>query len=853
MESPPTSTISTTSTGQKRPAPGDHKRRSSKACLSCRNRKVRCDVIMGGQPCTNCKLDGLECIVKEPNRGRRPGSTNAKTRAAQAAALMQSQKSMPMPATPVVPASTSTPPANSTNSICQQSTTSASPRPRSPSRPTGADDLIVTLTFDGESSADDMHVAGPHPYPRIRRRSSTGNASVKVAASTARSQPARSEQSAPSMHSTHSTPAAINTSSHLLPSYIRPLPSHIGPRDVAYLAEKGALTIVDDAFRDELLRIYVNHVYPFMPAVDLTSFIGAIVQPPDHPRAHPLVSLLLFQAVMFASVTFADARFLLQYGFRSPKEARKVFFARVRLLYGMDCETDQRAVLQAVLLMTYWYDSPDDGKDTWYWMGIALTLAQVEGLHRNVQIKTLSFGEVQLRRRIWWSCVMRDRLMALGIRRPTRIHDEEFDCPPLSLEDFGMAELPLTPSLTETVAGDETSADDVSDPLRILFGNDPVYNPDSRRSLAVMAIELSRLCVCIGHILRSQYTVVGDHPAGSAFLLKASVVPKRSEAGKTDKEIDEHPDDLCRCDRELQDWHQAQHDTSRYIGIAAGSLRPEHRVAYLHQALLQLIYLAASSVLHRPQAVRNNALSRQRVSDAAVRITKIAFDLQCSKQLRFMSTSSIPAFLSACLVHLMAIRSSDEDVRNMSIGRFYQCMHALQELQDVYASAVYALRFIITVLHNTDIRVPMLPMFHSNILRPDVNGVTGRTDSDVSPAAVPQTDTDIEMDVNQSSAMARMSSTFASFVDANGVADYGAMGQSILGSYSQAWAPNGAQMNGQLNGMHNQMMPPPEMTPDMITASPYIHNWADMDGLVPSMVNFDPDPNALMGGVMSFI
>lgn len=35
----------------------------TEACISCRSRKVRCDVFFGGTPCTNCSLDGLGCVV----------------------------------------------------------------------------------------------------------------------------------------------------------------------------------------------------------------------------------------------------------------------------------------------------------------------------------------------------------------------------------------------------------------------------------------------------------------------------------------------------------------------------------------------------------------------------------------------------------------------------------------------------------------------------------------------------------------------------------------------------------------------------------------------------------------------
>ena len=44
------------------------KRRASKACQCCRARKVRCNVTEHGTPCTNCRLDEVECIVSESRR-----------------------------------------------------------------------------------------------------------------------------------------------------------------------------------------------------------------------------------------------------------------------------------------------------------------------------------------------------------------------------------------------------------------------------------------------------------------------------------------------------------------------------------------------------------------------------------------------------------------------------------------------------------------------------------------------------------------------------------------------------------------------------------------------------------------
>ena len=55
--------------------PKSVKRRASKACQCCRARKVRCNVVEHGAPCTNCRLDEVECIVSESKRKKYRQST----------------------------------------------------------------------------------------------------------------------------------------------------------------------------------------------------------------------------------------------------------------------------------------------------------------------------------------------------------------------------------------------------------------------------------------------------------------------------------------------------------------------------------------------------------------------------------------------------------------------------------------------------------------------------------------------------------------------------------------------------------------------------------------------------------
>jgi hypothetical protein len=71
------------------------RRRASRACLSCRSRKVRCDVTSEGTPCTNCRLDNVACRLTPSSRGRVRASTGSTTvpRAASSDTGERSQRS----------------------------------------------------------------------------------------------------------------------------------------------------------------------------------------------------------------------------------------------------------------------------------------------------------------------------------------------------------------------------------------------------------------------------------------------------------------------------------------------------------------------------------------------------------------------------------------------------------------------------------------------------------------------------------------------------------------------------------------------------------------------------------------
>ena len=339
--------------------------------------------------------------------------------------------------------------------------------------------------------------------------------------------------------------------------------------------------------------------------------------------------------------------------------------------------------------MTYWYETPDDQKDTWHWMGVSLSLAHTIGLHRNPEQSNMDLSRQRLWKRIWWSCFMRDRLIALGMRRPTRIKNEDCDVPMLVLDDFDIEPLPV-------------------ELVRMLGGCPAVRDSAKRLKLAKMCIEKAKLCLCISHVLAAQYSVL-SHKFGGTTETTMMLVPKKSAAESIE---------VMDCDQELDRWYQNLGEDLRYRVPGSKERANEHDgdVLTVHRALLNMIFLTTSSALHRPQvlpatpsptvAVGLQELSRKRVRDAATEITEVAQDLHDLDLVRFLPTTGVTVLLPAVIIHLLDIKSSDTTLRNASLRRFYQCMQVLQRLREMYASADFAFSFLEAAIRKANIEMP---------------------------------------------------------------------------------------------------------------------------------------------------
>ncbi|OQV04623.1 Fungal specific transcription factor domain-containing protein [Cladophialophora immunda] len=420
------------------------------------------------------------------------------------------------------------------------------------------------------------------------------------------------------------------------------------------------------------MRSYLHYVHPFLPLLDLEDIMLPLN---DHPRSNQ-ISVVLYQAVMFAAASFVSMEFLQKEGFNSQLDARKCLFQRVKLLVDFDVENDLLTLIKVLVLMTYWYDKPDDPKGRVYWMIIALSFAYEVGLDRDSELVGLDAKQQRSRRRLWWCCYVRDKLISFSERRPSGIRDDKDHLAILTADDF-------EPQL-------------FSRALRGYPAPGIVTRPEI---LIELSIEHMKLCVLLGRVLDSQYLASGHRrtTTGETMMM---LLPRTSEAFMSDFMVR---------DQEIIEWGEGI--CSRLSG--AIDIEPERncRLVSLHSAVLEMVYHTALSMLHRPlMALKHPTVSaahslhdssRQKLRDGARRITEIAKYLGDKNLLKHVPPIGVTALLAAAVQHVKDTTSNDTDSHDAAVEGFRQAMHALLQLREVYASAGHAISFIETVRERT--------------------------------------------------------------------------------------------------------------------------------------------------------
>ncbi|KAL2868937.1 fungal specific transcription factor domain-containing protein [Aspergillus lucknowensis] len=421
----------------------------------------------------------------------------------------------------------------------------------------------------------------------------------------------------------------------LVPPFIQTLPASLAEEDVRYLSRKDVFSLPDETLQNELLKTFVLHVHPYLPVLDLPKFLETIANSNGHTR----VSLLLYYAVMFSSIAFVDPKHIHHAGYTSRRAARQEFFRKARVLYDLDIETDRIVLIQSLLLMTYWHETPDDPKDFRHWLEIALSLAAMAPFPDGSEWPGARLSQ-GLWKRIWWCMYTRDRLVALNLRRATVISDVDFTVPLPTLADFEIQRYP-------------------SKVTQMLGHCEVLRRVDYQQQLARMFIEKCKLCCTIsGMIMPIAKASVGS-PAFTHYI------------------------------RALEDWHANLPPDVQYQA-PKGSISEGERALFAYRAWLKMIFLAASGALHRQNSqdlADYDDTQETDLQSVTQSIAGVAEGLHQLDLVHCLPTTTVGLLMPVLATHFMNIRSETPDLWRNAFQSLYQCMKVLEKLGEVYTLA----------------------------------------------------------------------------------------------------------------------------------------------------------------------
>lgn len=246
---------------------------------------------------------------------------------------------------------------------------------------------------------------------------------------------------------------------------------NIPHQDINFLELEGCFRVPIRSVLDQFVVQYFLHVHPIMPLLNEGDFWDVYDSPNDIYPQH--ISLLLFQAMLFASCTFIPESAMCSLGFPNTRTMKSTLLRRTKLLYDFQTETCPLVISQATLLLTLSSLSSSTAPDI-PWLSLAIQYAQKAEAHRFPALSDHSEKELQARKRVWWCCIIQDRSIGLLLRRPLHITNESFD--------FGIDPL------------NDADLDDETDRSK-------VYDGTTKKRLAQVFARWVRLCIVLTDIV----------------------------------------------------------------------------------------------------------------------------------------------------------------------------------------------------------------------------------------------------------------------------------------------------------------------------------------------------------------
>lgn len=333
-------------------------------------------------------------------------------------------------------------------------------------------------------------------------------------------------------------------------------------------------------------------------------------------------------------------------------------------------------MIQALILMTFFHDKIDDSKHLWHKIINARYLALTIGLNNDLGHGLLDTQKRKLWKRIWWSCYIRDRTCALGVRQYPTIDVAECHWTDLELGDF-----------------------DIRPPQ---VGTSTIFQEHGLISDMQIQSHLAQVCISqlqLWHLL-SDIMHTRFRPAFPRYgvttettLVLMPVSPQVNRAGIED------------CQRSLDRWFANLPEQYAYRLPSSAVFEMGGSLLRLHACMLCLLYNALQCVLNRwalsPTCKSSSAgdiAARQKGRGSASMILSIFEYLHDGDIIQYTPGWSVTILMQAALT----FKTESRAPHSQAGRRLQDCIDVLEWLKDRHFHANFGISLIKAFLNTPE-------------------------------------------------------------------------------------------------------------------------------------------------------
>lgn len=277
---------------------------------------------------------------------------------------------------------------------------------------------------------------------------------------------------------------------------------------------------------------------------------------------------------------------------------------------------------------------------------------------------------------------MRDRMLALGMSRPLRIRDADFNTPMLTVEDFEVA--------------------DFTDRVDI-----PFLSVQHQTALAEMCIKMTELCIHLGSVLDLHFSLFPDdncvqHCRDQTGRTTTILFPNR-RPGKWES--------VQLYDQRLRDWFQGRPASTIYTTPVSQEAARANSFLLSHQAVLHIMFWSVVSTLHRNQldpryrltddasgSSELQKLSTRRIEESSIEISTMNQELHMFNLDRFLQPTVATLELPIIITQIQRFHNPHTQNREQVMEQILYCVKVMETMQGMYVGVDLALTFALDLL-----------------------------------------------------------------------------------------------------------------------------------------------------------